>query len=142
MSILRTFFLAAGLAALLVGSPSSATVSRPAAALTVAVSADPAATQGAPEPASDALDDSHRANALLADLKAKYRYLDGTTVRIGTTPNGEQAIAYYTEGQIVISRSHTVSLEKILAHEIWHIIDWRSNGQPPLGRECPAEQSY
>jgi hypothetical protein len=73
--------------------------------------------------------DTKLANEILRKSAADYRYLDGVTVSIGSTPRGEQAVAYYTESRIVISRTHTVSIEKILAHEIWHIIDWRDNGE-------------
>ncbi len=85
----------------------------------------------------DAVDDTRRANEILDGLKAKYRDLDGVTVTLGATPRGEQAVAYYTEGQIVISRSHRVSIEKILAHEIWHIIDWRDNGRLDWAENLP-----
>jgi len=43
--------------------------------------------------------------------------------------SGYQAVAYYTSGRIVISPKHTASLQRILSHEIWHIIDWRDNGR-------------
>lgn len=74
---------------------------------------------------------------MLDELRAKYRYLDDVTVTLGTTPHGEEAVAYYTEGQIVISRSHSVTIDKILAHEIWHIIDWRSDGQLDWNENVP-----
>jgi len=70
-----------------------------------------------------------RARAILASLKARYpRYLGGVTVTIGSA-RGYQAISYYTVGRIVVSPTHRASLERILGHEIWHIIDWRDNGR-------------
>jgi hypothetical protein len=107
MSTLRTFLVAASMTILLLGS-SAATTSSPVAAMTAPPSAAvvPAATRAA----STSLDDVRRANEILGDMKDRYRYLDGVTVRIGATPNDEQAVAYYTEGEIVISRTHTVSL--------------------------------
>jgi hypothetical protein len=138
---MSTLFAVASLTALLVGSPSSATTSFPTAAMLSPPSAASAASQTAPSPVGDIAADTRQANKLLADLKSKYRYLDGATVTIGTTPNGEQAIAYYTEGQIVISRTHTVSIDKIVAHEIWHIIDWRDNGRLDWHESVPPFNS-
>lgn len=70
-----------------------------------------------------------QAKSILASLKAKYpRYLGGVSVSIGNA-SGYQAVAYYTSGRIVISPKHTASLQRILSHEIWHIIDWRDNGR-------------
>jgi hypothetical protein len=129
MRALCAFLLVGILTALLVGSPSSATTTLQSAAMTVPSSTAPVATQSGKESVGDAVSDTRRANEILDVLKARYRSLDGVTVVLGETPRGEQAIAYYTEGRIVVSRSHSVSLDKILAHEIWHIIDWRDNGQ-------------
>ena len=84
-----------------------------------------------------AASDQARAKDVLAQLAAKYRHLDGVTVSMGTTPNGEQAVAFYTENRIVISRTHTVSIERILAHEVWHVIDWRDNGRLDWGENLP-----
>jgi len=81
--------------------------------------------------------EASRAKAILASLKAKYpRYLSGVTVSIGSA-RGYQAISYYTTGQIVISPTHRASLERILGHEIWHIIDWRDNGRINWGERIP-----
>ena len=77
------------------------------------------------------------ATEVLGDLQSKYRYLGGVTVSLGSTPQGEQAIAYYTEGRIVISRTHTVDIATVLAHEIWHVIDWRDNGRIDWGENLP-----
>lgn len=81
--------------------------------------------------------DARQANVMLRELQSEYRLLDGVTVRIGSTPRHAEAIAYYTRGEIVINTGHTVTLERILAHEIWHIIDWRDNGQLDWGEELP-----
>ena len=56
------------------------------------------------------------------------RYLGGVTVSIGNA-RGYQAVSYYQSGRIVISPTHRASLQRILSHEIWHIIDWRDNGR-------------
>ena len=72
-----------------------------------------------------------------ARLAATYAHLDGVTVEMGTTPNGEQAAAYYTSGRIVIDRNHRATIEEILAHEIWHVIDWRDNGRLDWGEDVP-----
>ncbi len=77
------------------------------------------------------------AKSILAGLIAKYPILKGTTVSIGTTPNGYQAVAYYKSGRIVVSSTHTASLTKILTHEVWHIIDWRDNGRIDWGENVP-----
>lgn len=82
----------------------------------------------APVPDAMALEQAS-ADAILAGLKATYpRFLTGVTVSMGTTPNGYQAVCYYREGSIVVSPTHTASMEQILSHEIWHVIDWRDNG--------------
>lgn len=80
-----------------------------------------------------------RAQSILAGYIAKYPILAGTTVTIGQTPGGHQAVAYYTVGKIVISPTHTASLERILAHEIWHVIDWRDNGRIDWGESVPPK---
>jgi len=77
-----------------------------------------------------------RAQALLDEQIAKYPILEGVTVSFGDA-RGHQAIAYYTTGRIVISPNHTAPLEKIIAHEVWHIIDWRTNGKILWGENIP-----
>lgn len=74
--------------------------------------------------------------AILARYIARYPILAGTTVSYGDA-KGHQAIAYYTSGRIVISTSHTASLDRIIGHEIWHIIDWRDNGVIDWGENVP-----
>lgn len=78
-----------------------------------------------------------QAKAILASLIAQHPVLKGTTVEIGDTPGDYQAVAYYKSGRIVISTSHTASLERILNHEVWHVIDWRDNGQIDWGENIP-----
>ncbi len=81
-----------------------------------------------------------RAQVILAGLIAKYPILRGTTVTFGDT-RGYQAIAYYQSGRIIISRTHTASLERILNHEIWHIIDYRDNGTINWGENVPPSNA-
>ncbi|MBE0476208.1 MAG: hypothetical protein IBX62_03810 [Coriobacteriia bacterium] len=80
-----------------------------------------------------------QARAILAGLIRKYPILKGTTVTIGETPNGYQAVAYYQSGRIVINPNHKASLETILNHEVWHIIDWRDNGRIDWGENVPPK---
>ncbi|PKQ10352.1 MAG: hypothetical protein CVT69_00130 [Actinobacteria bacterium HGW-Actinobacteria-9] len=82
--------------------------------------------------------DAVRARTILAGLIAKYPILQGTTVTMGDA-RGYQAIALYKSGQIIISPTHTASLERILNHEIWHIIDWRDNGVIDWGENVPPK---
>jgi hypothetical protein len=91
-----------------------------------------------PHSALRVVEDEARARAALARLASRYRYLDGVTVVHGATPNGEEAVAYYTEGRIVINTAHTLDEATILAHEVWHIIDWRDNGALDWGERIPA----
>lgn len=86
-------------------------------------------------------DEEAHAQSVLDSLGSRYRYLDGVTVSIGATPNGEEAIAYYAEGRIVISDTHTVGISTILDHEIWHVIDWRDNGSLDWGEQVPPDDS-
>lgn len=77
-----------------------------------------------------------QAKAILAGLKRKYPILSGVTVSFGDA-RGYQAISYYQSGRIVVSPTHTASLERILNHEVWHIIDWRDNGRIDWGENVP-----
>lgn len=77
-----------------------------------------------------------RARSILASQIAKHPILKGATVSFGDA-RGYQAIAYYGSGRIVISPNHTASLERIIAHEVWHIIDWRDNGKIDWGENVP-----
>jgi hypothetical protein len=78
---------------------------------------------------TDAVRDPVQAEAALKQLSDRYEYLDDVTITFGATPSGYEAVSYYTEGRIVINPAHTVDVETILNHEIWHIIDWRADGR-------------
>jgi hypothetical protein len=132
MSIVRTFWLAAAAVALFTGAGSASTRPTPAAPL----AASPAPGDGASD-SRDRASDEREAERVLATLAATYRGLDGVTVMIGATPNGEQAVAYYTEGRIVISETRSASIEEILAHEVWHVIDWRDDGRLDWAEDLP-----
>lgn len=77
----------------------------------------------------------------IEELKARYRFLDGVTIAFGATPDGSQAVAYHTKGHIVIDPSHTARIEDILAHEIWHVIDYRDNGRIDWGESVPPRNA-
>jgi hypothetical protein len=85
--------------------------------------------------------DTLAAKKALAKLAKQYDGLKGVTVSIGKTPDGSQAVAYYTTGQIVISPTHVAGVEKILAHEVWHVIDWRDNGRLDWGEDLPPRNA-
>lgn len=91
------------------------------------------ATRSGTAPSSE----SAQAQAILAGYVAKYPILQGATVSFGDA-KGYQAICYYRSGRIVISPTHTASLERIIRHEIGHIIDWRDNGVIDWGENIPA----
>ncbi len=57
--------------------------------------------------------------------------------RVGSAPDNKEAVAYYTEGRIVINHAHTVGIDAILEHEIWHVIDWRDNGRLDWAEDLP-----
>jgi hypothetical protein len=63
------------------------------------------------------------------------------TVTLGVTPNGEEAVAYYEDGRIVVGANHTVGIDAILSHEVWHVIDWRDNRRLDWGEHVPPEDS-
>ena len=96
------------------------------------VTANPPARKTAELPS-----DIERAAALLDTYQTTYRYLDGVTVSEGPTPEGEQAVSYYTDGQIVLNPDHSATTEAIMAHEIWHVIDYRDNGKIDWGENIP-----
>ncbi len=77
-----------------------------------------------------------KARALLAAQIAAHPILKGTTVEFGDA-RGYQAIALYQSGRIIISPSHSASLERIITHEVWHVIDWRDNGRIDWGENVP-----
>lgn len=86
-------------------------------------------------------EDARYANKLLGNLAKTYEHLDDVTVIMGTTPKGEEAVSYYMDGEIVISTAHTVGIDEILAHEVWHVIDWRDNGRIDWGEDLPPSNS-
>jgi hypothetical protein len=106
----------------------------------VFTAADDAADDAAVD-AARAAEEGRHATRVLEALRATHLHLDDVTVIIGITPNGEEAIAYYTEGEIVIDREHTVDIDTILQHEIWHIIDWRDNGRLDWGENLPPDNA-
>jgi hypothetical protein len=78
-----------------------------------------------------------QARLILASRISLYPIVEGSTVEFGDTGDNPQALVYYTSARIVINPGHTVSLERIIDHEIWHIIDWRDNGQIDWGESVP-----
>lgn len=82
-----------------------------------------------------------QARSILASRIAMYPILRGATVEVGDTKGNPQAICYYKSGRIVINANHTASLERIINHEIWHIIDWRDNGAINWGESVPPSNA-
>ena len=78
-----------------------------------------------------------RAEAILAAHVARYPILQGTTVTMSSKLTAYQAIAYYKSASILVSTGHTASLERIIGHEVWHIIDYRDNGVIDWGENVP-----
>ncbi len=138
MRILRTLAVAAALSVLLVGAPQTTSSSAVSAPLASPVSR---ATGASHSPETPSAADARRANELVTNLAQTYRHLDGVTVTVGETPDHEQAIAYYTQGRIVLSPAHTATVDEIIAHEIWHVIDWRDNGRIDWGEDLPPSNA-
>jgi hypothetical protein len=99
-----------------------------------------AAAEPVAEPTPEQLEEV-RAQEILAELQSTHDYLQDVSVTLGPTPQDFQAISYYRDGEIVIDPAHVASLEDILAHEIWHIIDWRDNGKLDWGEQLPPKNS-
>lgn len=97
-----------------------------------------AAAAPAPAPATNTLAE---ARAIVARYAATYKYVAGTTVEIGNTQGNGQAIVYYKSKRIIINANHTRSLESIIAHEIWHIIDWHHDNQINWGENVPPSNA-
>ncbi len=95
----------------------------------------------APRPAPSQTDKLAQARSILASRIAMYPILRGTTVEFGDTRGNGQAIVYYKSARIIINPNHTVSLQRIIDHEIWHIIDWRDNGQINWGCNVPPSNA-
>lgn len=143
MGIKRTLSFFVVLAFLLVGASVALkppAPEAPSAAAPVAKAPSPSSEDAASEE-NDAARDTERARELLEESAATYEHLEDVTVRVGPTPKGEQAVAYYTEGEILVSPDHADSIEKIMAHEIWHVIDWRDNGQMDWGESLPPSNA-
>ena len=140
MTLLRALLLLAILPVPLVGLHSATPSNRPSAAMRAL--STPVANAAAGATNARAAADSRLAHATLEELKATYRHLDGVTVRFAATPHGEEAIAYYADGRIVINPAHSVYVPKILKHEVWHIIDWRDNGRLDWGENLPPSDLY
>jgi len=139
MRIKHTLIVTAVVAALLTGAGFALLLSRgtrPAAALAQADATEPSSGD-ASVVADDQAADNRQAQTILGELQAKYQYLDGVTVSVGATPADEQAIAYYQDGEIVVSPDHSATIQRILAHEVWHVIDWRDNGRLDWGEDLP-----
>jgi hypothetical protein len=100
-----------------------------------------AATTFASVADSDSFSGARRSREVMSGLIGKYFHLDDVRVTFGTTPKGHEAVAYYTDGEIVVSSTHSVDVETILAHEIWHIIDWRDNGRLDWGEDLPPDNA-
>jgi len=96
----------------------------------------PATTTTARVAASSTGSELSKARSLLAAQIARHPVLKGSTVEFGDA-RGYQAICYYRGGRIVISPKHTASLDRIINHEVWHIIDWRDNGRIDWGENVP-----
>ena len=82
-------------------------------------------------------DNLTHARSILASRVSMYPILEGSTVEFGDTGGNPEAICYYKSARIVINPKHTVSLERIIDHEIWHVIDWRDNGHIDWGEDVP-----
>ena len=137
MNLLRASVVTLVLALLAVPGPAARPTVLPAEA---AAFASPVAY---PRPVALDVDprDARAAAEALGDLQRAYRLLDGVTVTFGDTPRGHEAVAYYTQGRIVISRTHTVDVVTILRHEVWHIIDWRDDQVIDWGESLPPAVS-
>ena len=117
----------------------SSSSSQPKASTAPASSSKPAAA--APKPAAPSGNTLAQARSILAARIAMYPILKGATVEVGDTKGNAQAICYYKSGRIIINPNHTVSLQRIIDHEIWHIIDWRDNGQINWGESVPPSNA-
>lgn len=69
-----------------------------------------------------------KAEQILAKYISKYPILEGVKIYVRDCPNNWEGCAYYTKGIILVDPDHTHSLEEIIAHEVQHIIDYRTDG--------------
>lgn len=70
-----------------------------------------------------------QAEEILAKHIMKNPLLQGVVIYVRDCPNNWQGCAYYTKGVILVDPDHTAPLATIIAHEVEHIIDWRSDGK-------------
>lgn len=70
-----------------------------------------------------------QARVILNKFISKYPILKGTQIYVRDCPNNWQGCAYYTKGVILIDPDHTAPLYTIIAHEVNHIIDYRTDGK-------------
>lgn len=132
MNLIRATFITAALAALLASGGCAPLDGDASAPLKTSAVRD---TDGISTDQSGGNEQS--AQAYLRDLGKKFEHLDDVSVTFGQTPNGEQAVAYYERGVIVIDSEHSVGIQTILDHEIWHIIDYRDDGKLDWGEDLP-----
>lgn len=69
-----------------------------------------------------------KAEQILAGYIRKYPILQGVKIYVQDCPHNWEGCAYYTKGIILVDPDHTHSLEEIIAHEVKHIIDYRTDG--------------
>jgi hypothetical protein len=143
MNVLSVYLVVAAVAGLLTGTPALHADYGPASATATPLVTEipPTAAQRLAREPNDVGRDAIEATRILSGLKKRYRLLDHVSVTMGDTPKGEQAVAYYATGEIVIDPEHTAPLDVILAHEVWHVIDWRDNGRIDWGEVLPPTNS-
>jgi hypothetical protein len=81
--------------------------------------------------------DQSRANTILNQLTARHPELKGTTIEFGSTPNNYQAVCYYTVGRIIVNPKHKATIDRIINHELGHVLDYRDNGVINWGENIP-----
>lgn len=111
----------------------------------VTITVPVAAFTTAPAPAlvPAPVSEQEQARAIVNGLITRNAYLRQAPVSVTFgDARGYQAITYYTTGQIIVSASHTASLDVILRHECGHIIDWRDNGTIDWGESIPVSTLY
>lgn len=129
--------LAAGvLVALAAVSVMPAPASQAAVAVAAARPGTPPSTAAAPAEIPERHPEQDEAERLLREQVRLHPALEGTTVEFGDA-RGHQAISMYTLGRIIIDEHHGVPLERIIEHEVWHVIDWRDNGRIDWGEDVP-----
>ena len=71
-------------------------------------------------------------------IARKYPFALGAVTIYGDA-KGYQAVCYYKSGKIVVDKNHTSDINRILSHEMWHIIDWNDNGIIDWGENIPPQ---